>query len=300
MMYDFIAVGIIVVCFGAIVFIVWKKFPVIAAINVGVLEKHKQEKRKKDLIEGRLKRKLSAFRFSTLFKKEKEGKDQPSPLQNFYKSIKNLEQRYRQKIQEIEPQGENEVEKKRVVLLQEAQQHLEREQLKEAESKYIEAISLDHKFREAYSGLAEVYLRMKDFIHAKEVYQYLLRMKDTDDAVYGGLGKIATQQGDLKEAEQDYLKSISLNSEVASYHVALGEVYRAMGNQRRALGCFREAIKLEPNNPRHLDLVIEAALQVADKQVASEYYAKLKEVNPDNEKLPELEERIKELSSRPK
>ena len=73
MIYDFIAVGIIVVGIGLIFFIVSRKFPTIAAINTNVLEKHKQGKVKKFLIEDRLKRKLTALKLRSMFTKGNEN-----------------------------------------------------------------------------------------------------------------------------------------------------------------------------------------------------------------------------------
>lgn len=301
MIYDYLAIGLVVIALGAIVFIISKKFPVIAAINIGILEKHKQEKVKQELIEDRLKRKLAVFNINWLLRKgEAHQSQQPkkkSLLRNIYHSLKELEERYRTKLKEIEPVEVASVEKNKTLLLVEARQFANAEQFKEAEKKYIEAIGLDTRYVEAYRGLADVYMRTKDFIHAKEIYQHLLKLNSKDDATYEGLGKIASTQGNLDEAKKDYLQSISLNNQVAGYHVDLGTVYAALGDHKKGLASFLEAIKLEPNNPRYLDLLIETAIILKNAELADEYLKRLQEVNPENEKVADFKKRIKELSS---
>ncbi|MBW2646907.1 MAG: tetratricopeptide repeat protein [Deltaproteobacteria bacterium] len=218
-----------------------------------------------------------------------------SMVKSFYLTLKKLEQKYRTKIREIEPQDKEEQKKSTDILIQEAKTLFEQEKLKEAEGKYIEAISIDSKCSEAYEGLADTYMELKDFEHAKEIYRYLLKMNCSNDATYRHLGAIAAEEGNLKEAEQDYLKSISLNEEVAGYHVDLGEVYLAMDDKEKAFGCFEEAVKLEPNNPRNLDHLITTSIALDKKDKAQEYFEKLQKANPENEKLKEFKQQIKEL-----
>jgi len=297
MTLDYITIGILVISVGVIIIIVSRKFPTIASINTESLQKHKQDRVKKDIIEDRLKRKLTAMKLRGVIRKNNGEiqKKTGSMVKSFYQTLKNLEQKYRTKIREIEPQDKKEQKKSTEILIQEAKTLFEQEKLKEAEGKYIEAISIDSKCSEAYEGLADTYMELKDFEHAKEIYRYLLKMNGCNDATYQHLGAIAAEEGNFKEAEQDYLKSISLNEEVAGYHVDLGEVYLAMDDKEKALDCFEEAVKLEPNNPRNLDHLITTSIALKKKEKAQEYFKKLQEANPENEKLKEFKQHIKEL-----
>jgi len=236
-----------------------------------------------------LKRKLAAFNLKNLFQSGQSDKKKSSFLHSFYRSIKNLEKKYQDKIKEIEPQEENEVGKQKSVLLQEANTLVGQKKFKEAEEKYIDALSLDNRCFEAYTGLAELYVENKDFTHAKEIYEYLLKIHTPAGAT--------TRKGDdnTREERKDFAQSTTLNSQVAGYQADLGEVYLAMDYHQKALDCFKEAIKLEPNNPRHLDLVIETTIVLKDKKLAEKYYTKLKGVNPENEKLKDFKEKISKL-----
>lgn len=295
MIYDFITIGIIVASLIIIAVIISRKFPMMAAINTAVLPKHKQDKIKKDLIEDRLKRKFSFLNFKKMLTKTDAGDNQSSFVARFRNMVKNLEQKYKQKITELEPADQNDVDRKKIIIRQEAKALVDQEKFKEAEGKYIEVISLDPKDIAAYQGLAEVYTLMKDYLHAKETYNFILKLNATDDSAYEQLGQIAFREGKLDEAEKDYMQSLSLNSQVAGYHVDLGEVYVAMGDFKKALRSFEEAIRLEPNNPRILDCAVTATIKLKDKESARKYFKKLKEVNPENEKLSELKRLVDNL-----
>ncbi|MFA5051819.1 MAG: tetratricopeptide repeat protein [Patescibacteria group bacterium] len=295
MILDFTAIGVIIACLAIVVLIISKKFPIIAAIDTENLAKHKQDKVKSDLMEERLKRKLDILNVRKYFPK-KNGEPTRSPLvlrmQTF---LKNLEKRYQKKIDEVDEDMVT-ADKNKLLILNEAKTLVEQDKEGEAEQKYIEAISLDTHFEEAYHGLADLYLKKKDYDHAKEIFSYLIKLNAHDDASYEHLGLIAKSQGNLAEAEKDYLQSISLNNQVAGYHADLGEVYRLKGEHDKSLRHFLEALKLEPNNPRYLDEVISVAIVLNNGEVARRYYEKLKEVNPENKKLNEYKKALGKLA----
>ena len=56
-----------------------------------------------------------------------------------------------------------------------------------------------------------------------------------------------------------------------------------------------EALEIEPNNPRYLDLAITLAIEVKNKNYALTLLERLREVNPENAKLVELFEEISKL-----
>lgn len=284
MAFDFVALGIIVVSVIVLGVVISRKFPVIASINTEQLQKNRQDKVKKGIIENRLKRKLSAMQFISLFK----GKDEDGGgtiFSRMQRSLKDIEHKYRTRIREIEPAEEESAEKQRMVLLAEAKSLADEEKYKDAENKYIEAISIDSKLTDAYEGLAELYKETKDHEHAKEIYEHLLRTHAT------------TEEGDTSKSDvkPEAGSVVSLNAEVADYHVELGEIHLVMGDTEKAIMCFKEAAKLEPNNPRILDLLIETAVTLEDKELATIHLKKLQESNPENEKLTEFKKAIKQL-----
>ncbi len=279
MILDYIAIIIIVFALGVIVYIIAKKFPVIAAINISILQQNKEQRIKKGLIENRLRRKVMA-RFAL----RASGQKQLSIFKRFHTVVKNMEQQYRERIRIKKPVDTAESSKKKELLVTEAKIFADEEKYKEAENKYIEAISLDNKCIPAYEGLAAVYARMKEYTHAKEIYSHLIKMSETE----GETGP----QADSK------VSVVSLSKQISGYHIALGEVYILDNMPNQAMQCFQEAIKLEPNNPRNLDLLIQTALMLEDVDAAEKYHTKLKEVNPENVKLAEIKSQISALKKK--
>ncbi|MFH0805054.1 MAG: tetratricopeptide repeat protein [Patescibacteria group bacterium] len=291
MIYEYVAIGIIVVSIGTIVAIAWRKFPILAAINTEVLQKHRQEQVKRNLMGDRLRRKFRVGKLREVL--QSDGEQPRVPLfRRLYGNLRSLEQRYREALEKQQPVNREVAVKRRTVILAAAKELLQQEQYRDAEAKYIEAISLDQRDVEAYEGLADVYVAMRDYEHARQTIQYLLKLNVRDHHAYDHLGRIARSEGKLQEAEKDYLTSISMNGEVSSYHLDLGEVYQAMGEEAKALRSFQEASKLEPNNPRYLSAVIDQATKLGDRPVALDFWERLQKVNPENEKLSEIRTQI--------
>jgi tetratricopeptide (TPR) repeat protein len=76
----------------------------------------------------------------------------------------------------------------------------------------------------------------------------------------------------------------------------LGEVEERLGNSKKSYSYFKQAHKLSPNNPKYLDFLIEASIDVNDKLAALDALQKLKEVNPGNKKIPIFEKHIADIN----
>lgn len=295
MIYDTIAIAIIIISFVIIIIILSRKFSVIASINTKALPEIKQEAVKDNLLYNRLKRKFASLRNKTLSQTEPLKNKFQDGLKYLYKKITDLENSYRKKVADNKVGNGVVIDNKTKDLLEEAQELSNKEQFEEAERKYISIISLDHKNVEAYKGLGEVYFRKKDYVHAKEIFNHVLKLASLDEEAYVNLGMIAFKEGNLEEARKDYAQSLALNNKVAVHHIDLGEVCLALGENKKALDCFQEAVKLEPNNPRNLDLLLETSIKTKNKKLALETYENFRQVNPENEKLAEFKERIDHL-----
>jgi len=296
MIIDYILIALVVISLVIIFFIIGRKFPVISSINTKAIPEQKIKVVKNGLLEDRLKRKFIDFRAKTSSYTKPTAEKIKVCFQNLYNRILELERNYQKKMKSAAtPKEHQELKKKISMLFEDGERLVEEENFKEAEKKYIEIISIDHKNTEAFKNLGEVYFKMKDFQHAKEIFQHILKLDSENDTAYSSLGLIATAEGHLEEAKEDYLKSLSINNQLAAHHIDLGETYKSLGEKEKALECFKEVIKLEPNNPKNLDCLIEACIQCKEKQMAKKAFQKLKEVNPDNEKLDDFKEKIDKL-----
>ncbi len=258
--YDIIPLVIIVVSLAFIIFIIVRKFPVLAAIDIGSIKSEQEAAKKEEIIASRLERKITGFGnfLSKVF----------SPLGEFFKNIfkkvhgraRSLEAEYVKK-KDKEASSPAEIEQKIKSLFFLVEELVKEKKFDEAEQKCIEIISFDHKNTDAYKKLGFIYLEQKNYNNAEETFAHILKLIPDDVETLIDLGLLLKQR-DEKE---------------------------------KALQSFSRAVEIEPTNPKNLDFLIEISIMVGNKGLASKTLEKLKEVNPENQKLEELEERIKNI-----
>lgn len=297
MVYDLIALIIIILSLIFIVIIVVRKFPVLGSIDLKNMSGQKHKQLKNGILNERIKRKSSSFVKKIFAVSAPVFKTINQNVHKYYQRILEIEKKYKEKTTKKPVTREEKIERnqKTELLLAQCKELVVKEDFQEAEKKCIEVISLDPKNIEAYYNLGEIYTYLKDYEHAKEIYKFLVKLNAQDDIAYSGLGNIAAAMGNFQEAKDDYIHSIILNSKIASHHVDLSQTYMALGDQTNALKSCQEAVKLEPKNPRNLDALLKVSILAKNKSIAIRTFDKLKKVNPENQKLGELKKEIDKI-----
>jgi len=149
-------------------------------------------------------------------------------------------------------------------LFDEAQDLARKGERIEAEKRYVEVISHSPKYTEAYEGLGNLYLAGRQFAQARETLEFALR----------------------------------LDAENASALMSMAELEIAQGFSDKALGHLRKATEIRQKNPKYLDAYIEAAFVVGAVSDVKKGIQRLKEGNPENQKIFAFEERLKQLESK--
>lgn len=279
-------------------FLIWlfiQKMPNLANINVANLPEYKAKQKKQDILKVRLQRDLSkVFSFTKGLSFPAWGKMFDFFKDN-YRRLKELEKDLRRRSQQ---QLTTSLDKSQAVdkLLTEAKQLANDENYQEAESILLDALQIDQYNVEVYKILADVYWEAKEYEQAKDTLQYLLKLTHNEDAgVFSSLASIAKERGDLRQAEDDYLKSISLSQENYVNFLDLAEVYLELEDKHKSLETAKRALILAPNNPKVLDFLIELSIIMRDKELAGDYLERLKDTNPDNQKIAVFAEQIENL-----
>lgn len=179
-------------------------------------------------------------------------------------------------------------------LLNEARAFLEDDLLAEAEQKCIEAISQNQFEASAYRLLGEVYRGQKDYVHAREVYEFLRELNAQDPEAHVGLGRVAAAQGEYSAAEAAFAQSLEL-SDTATVHLELADVYEQLGDADKALAACQDALVLDSRNPKYLDRLLTLALTAGRRELAEDALTTLRTVNPENQKLAEFATQIERL-----
>ena len=260
MILDIIALAFLIVSSVVLLVISFRKFSILATIDVDTVPQERLEQKKEDIIEMRLRRKFEWLRDKILIVAKPIFKGIGNFFRFIYRKAQELEKSYQEKSQPISDKNATN-QQKVLALMTEGKELIKDEEYVQAEKKFIQVISLDHMNVTAYDILGKTFMGHKDYEHAIEALQHALKLDEKN----------------------------------CSIHQDLGEVYKEMGDLEKAVMYVKKAVKLDPNNPKHLDYLIEVSILHKDKYTAEEAYKTLKKVNPENPKLPEIEKKIAEL-----
>lgn len=289
-MFYKVAIVLIVVCLALIVVIVVRKFPQLTLIDAEALPKERETQKKKEIIHDRVGR-LAAERWKTFVAKV-------SPVlawlraafRRQYAKVLMLDRKYQAKKPAEKPLSTADIRDMADRMLDEAAGLVKEGRFDEAEKKYVEIIRLDARNLEAYRGLGDLYLDAKNYAQAKETYAFLVKMSVKQCCV-AHKGRAGQEIDGVKEPAQ-CPASPAVQSEIAKNYFSLSAACRALGDLPGARLALESAVAHEPANPKHLDLLIDTCILEGDKDRALEVFEQLKSVNPENQKLGHLFEKI--------
>lgn len=259
-----ILASIIVICLIIIGIIIFRKFSKLSAIDLGAMKQYKQSQVKVSIVEERLERNLRNIKTKISVKSAPARKRIANKVKDWYQKALHLQREYKQKITQEKPlklQDKESLRQKIYSLIQKAQDFIKEQKYVEAEKVLIEAISIDKQNIDAYKALGDLYIQKKDYEHAKETYEFIKQINSSDEAIWRQLGLLFELTNNLPEAVK----------------------------------CYKKAVDLVPNNPKNLDLLLDICLKAKDSYLAKSTFEKLKEVNPENQKLAEYQQKIEEL-----
>lgn len=180
-------------------------------------------------------------------------------------------------------------------LLNDAAFSLAEGNLEEAEKRYLAVIRLDAKHADAYLGLGDVYRRQGQTDEAKETYQFVAQLDPNNDIARMKLAELAEETGDTAEAIRQYEQAVLLNDNIPSRFFKLSELLASLGEYQTAFEASRQAVELEPENPKYLDMLAEVGILSQNKDAARDAYERLRMVNPENQKLAVLKDKIERM-----
>ena len=299
-MLDLIALAILIISMIGLAIVVVRKFPLLAAADVKTVQ-GTVEKRKRSLIEERLRRKVTGVFGKISMVKTPLASTAGRFWDATRKRLLDLEHEYKVRSLPVflSRRQRQRVDKDIALILQQAQALFDDHEYAAAEEKVMQAVRFEPRSVPAFDFLGRLYLATKQYSHAKEVFQYLLKLTGESDAIYEHLSVADQAAGDLDAAKDDLQHAVDLNRTVAQYHLELAQVYTELQEGGQAFSSIQEAARLEPNNPKILDQYVEICIAAHKKQFAEDAVARIAETNPDNGKLVEWREKIAALDERP-
>lgn len=245
---------------GVVLAIIFRKFSVLASLDMNSVPQEQQDRKKEDIVEMRLRRKIEAIKKGFLKVWKPLAKFVAAVASRLYQTVMNLEKKYQAGAESVSEAIE--INQQKVLsLLNEADGLVKGDDLAAAEKKLIEVIGLDHRNLEAYKRLGQIYLMQKEYEHAIESLQHALKLDEKEAAIYG----------------------------------EISEVYGMIDDKEKALMYIKEAVKRDSKNPKYIDAWVEKSINTGDKFSAEQALRKLKKVNPENQKIKEYKQTVKEM-----
>ncbi len=243
-----------------IAYFVWKHWKDLQSDNTSFVEAKRRIEVKSNILEDRLKRKLFS-RIVTVWRIVLPY------IRIFFKLVEKsykfivAKERLHRTSSEERKFKRKEASEKEAVIEEKLEKVEETINTEEREHQLLEVISLDPKNVNAYEELAELYVANKQLEDAVDVYAFLIKLKSTDISV----------------------------------HLDYADVLCEVGTQQYAMEVLIKAHEQEPKNPKIIDRITNLAIILGDKSQAKKSLKLLQTVNPDNKKIEEFQERIKEM-----
>jgi len=273
-MYDIIPLILILAGLTAIIIIAVRKFSVLASLDVEAIKQEREAKFKQQIISNRIKRSYSQYQDQVLVL----FKPFVANISKFFVDLHDrlIEHKINyKKDKKVNLESEETIIGRLFLDIEEA---LKNDEEEVAEKKYIEIIGIDSQNLKAFQGLGDLYFEKKQYNEAKQTYKHVIKLleSDTDDYALDSVDS-------------------AKNRQLSDIYFDLSLIEKISENTDSALGYIDKALNIEPNNPRYLDTKFELCIINKNKTLARATFEKLKEVDPENGKLAELEQEIVEL-----
>ena len=178
-----------------------------------------------------------------------------------------------------------------------AYESLRRGDLAGAETNYREALKADPRNRDALLGLGAVAAKAGQRDAAERYYRAALALNPRDALAVAGL--LGVRGADGSTAIESRLKTLLADQPDAAFlHYSLGNHYAAQARWGEAQQAYFQAFRAEPGNPDFAFNLAVSLDQLAQNQLAAEYYRKalaLAERTPAAFDRPAAAKRLREL-----
>lgn len=278
MLVDVFLIVVIFVCLVILFKILISKFSVLRKIKIERISKEKAKETKSKILEKRF---LEAIRRFPFFKKIFDFISLVSD--QITDKFRGLENQYKDRISRMIKESPVEVEKEIEKLIIQGNNFLNENNLELAEEKFKKVLSFDSRHLKALKSLFKIYLLENRLKEAKDMGEYILKINK--QAIKWWL---RFNKGNKKTPE-------NLIQELVLSLINLGDIFDQIGLNEKAISYFKSALSRNPNNPRILDFLIENYIMLKKKDEARVCLVRIKEINPENQKIAEWEEKIKNM-----
>ncbi|MFH2063166.1 MAG: hypothetical protein ABIJ46_03380 [bacterium] len=295
MIIDVLLFALVIVCAGILALLLVRKFPQLTLIEPGSLPKEQNLARKKQIMDERVLRAAKRWTGAVSVRLVPPAIRIRDAFRQLVHRLVTLDRQFRNE----RPLGPEQKTRQVDRLRRSGAKLVEAEKFGEAEKKLIEALSFDEMNEDVYRDLGALYLSMRRWDRARETYAFLVRVlirrlcgQSVSESHGVPVPRWESFSGECPAGAPEHAE---IARQFANFSYACGEA----DDWSAAKAGLETALSFEPSNPKHLDSLVEACIMDGDRERAASALERLRAVNPENQKLPALEERIAALASEP-
>lgn len=189
------------------------------------------------------------------------------------------------------------IEKKRMAdeLIRRAKQYLNENRNKDAESTFIEAVTLNPRDERIYIELGNMYLKVENYTDAHASYLEAHKLKNNDVDVLSKLGLISYRMKKFDEAVKHYEAASKLQPLEAKHVANLGLAFRSGANAKKAFRAYSKAFEMKNGEVDYAIRACELALEIGKPKKAEPLLLAAEKLDPKNIKVQELRNKFAQL-----
>ncbi|MEA3231092.1 MAG: tetratricopeptide repeat protein, partial [Thermodesulfobacteriota bacterium] len=140
---------------------------------------------------------------------------------------------------------------------------------------FEKAIARDTSREDVYHTLGNIYMQKEDYQNARRIYEQLVDLYPGSFVGYFFLGKIHTDLGEMKEAEQAFKKTLMLAPDLEEPRFRLIELYQSQDRADKARELYGEILSRNPGRIRAAMGIGILNYHTGQKQTAKDQFEKL-------------------------
>lgn len=285
MFWTVVIILVALVCLAGIGAVILRKFPQLTMIDIDSMPKERDAKKKKQIAEEKVHRAMSSFGQRVIDVSEVVFTWLRGRFRIAYARLREIERSMTPQL----PISKDDISKRLPQLQAEAEVFMKEGNHVEAEKRLIEILRIDRKDADAYWGLGSILAATKRNAEAAEIFSYLAKLlRRRAGCTHDDAG--------IASSDRPCPAPADIHTDLGAVFVDLGIVRKNAGDLPAAKAAFESSVAFGGDNPRHLDLLLEACILTGDKPRARRVFERLSQANPENQKLSTFEERITALA----
>ncbi|MBL8159492.1 tetratricopeptide repeat protein [Candidatus Saccharibacteria bacterium] len=158
-----------------------------------------------------------------------------------------------------------------------AQESIQERKYLRAERALLTILKVDERSATAYNRLGILYAKQKEYSDAIECFEIAQSLEPSASSLHN-VGLIYYETENYPKAAIAFEQALAMEDNHASRYIAYGKVQEKLGNYKKMIDAYEQAVTLEPS-PQMLRFVADAYARTNQPELAERANAELAQIN---------------------